>query len=236
MVEENLYKILNLKQFSSSKEIRKAFIKKALESHPHRTGFNSEEVFIRIKNAYDKLSDSTFKLNYDKTLLQESKKYESNEKYKNSNITRNNSNDERIFETKKEYFNINNENINGVFRDKNVDKYKEEYDDFNLKINGKNCKEKKFKSNINLENLVKIYCKSGDLNLLKFKCKRFGKIKRFIVKESFVFIEFRNLDSLKLFMETEKNNFLIRRLFYFDEELYKTESELFDKLKNLENI
>ena len=50
---ENFYQILDVPETASQEEIKKAYRKKAVESHPDKGG--DEEVFKKISEAYDTL-------------------------------------------------------------------------------------------------------------------------------------------------------------------------------------
>ncbi|KAI6164459.1 DnaJ domain-containing protein [Pisolithus thermaeus] len=69
----NLYEVLGLNRHASQEEIRKAYRRKALETHPDRLPQNasaadkaaSEEMFRRINNAYEVLNDPASRKIYD---------------------------------------------------------------------------------------------------------------------------------------------------------------------------
>jgi len=68
----NLYEILGLTQEATSDDIRKAYKKKALETHPDRFSGqpkavmdSAEEEFRKVKNAYEVLRDSENRKAYD---------------------------------------------------------------------------------------------------------------------------------------------------------------------------
>lgn len=60
---ESLYDILGVPKTATKEEIKKAYKKKALEHHPDKGG--DEEVFKKVSNAYNVLSDDEKKKNYD---------------------------------------------------------------------------------------------------------------------------------------------------------------------------
>ncbi len=62
----NLYDILGVNKNSSKKDIKKAYRKKAQETHPDKPE-GSEEKFLPVKLAYEVLMDDERKENYDKT-------------------------------------------------------------------------------------------------------------------------------------------------------------------------
>ena len=68
--EINLYELLEIDSNSSDKEIKKAWKKLALKYHPDKNNNNniSNEKFIKIKYAYDILSNNDLKKQYDKQL------------------------------------------------------------------------------------------------------------------------------------------------------------------------
>lgn len=60
---ENYYNILGVSESASQEEIKKAYRKKAIESHPDKGG--NEEEFKKISEAYDTLGDENKRKNYD---------------------------------------------------------------------------------------------------------------------------------------------------------------------------
>ena len=60
---ENFYQILDVPETASQDEIKKAYRKKAVESHPDKGG--NEEVFKKISEAYDVLGNEDKRRNYD---------------------------------------------------------------------------------------------------------------------------------------------------------------------------
>lgn len=60
---ENFYDVLGVSETSTQDEIKKAYRKKAVESHPDKGG--DEEVFKKISEAYDVLGDETKRQQYD---------------------------------------------------------------------------------------------------------------------------------------------------------------------------
>ena len=65
---EDLYKTLGINKGASEQEIKKAYRKKAMELHPDKNPGNkkAEDSFKKVSEAYEVLSDSTKKQNYDK--------------------------------------------------------------------------------------------------------------------------------------------------------------------------
>lgn len=64
--EENYYELLGVSKDASDAEIRKAFRKKALQYHPDKNkDDNAEEMFKKINNAYEILSDAKTRQQYD---------------------------------------------------------------------------------------------------------------------------------------------------------------------------
>lgn len=66
--EINLYELLEIDSNSSNKEIKKAWKKLALKYHPDKNKNISNEKFIKIKNAYDILSNNKLREQYDNQL------------------------------------------------------------------------------------------------------------------------------------------------------------------------
>ena len=60
---ENFYDILGVTETASQDEIKKAYRKKAVESHPDKGG--DEEIFKKISEAYDTLGDEQKRKDYD---------------------------------------------------------------------------------------------------------------------------------------------------------------------------
>lgn len=65
MEEEDYYKILGISKTASVEEIKKAYHKKALETHPDKTGGKTADQFKKISEAYEVLSDSDKRKQYD---------------------------------------------------------------------------------------------------------------------------------------------------------------------------
>ncbi len=68
---KNLYEILEIPIFSSQHIIKKSFKKLALKYHPDKNTTNTDNTsnyFIKIKNAYDILSDEKLKQDYDEQI------------------------------------------------------------------------------------------------------------------------------------------------------------------------
>lgn len=64
--EENYYELLGVSKDASAAEIRKAYRKKALQYHPDKNkDDNAEEMFKKISNAYEILSDAKTRQQYD---------------------------------------------------------------------------------------------------------------------------------------------------------------------------
>lgn len=68
MEEFDYYEILGLGKGSSQEEIKKAFRKKAMQYHPDRNPDNpeAEEMFKKINEAYEVLSDEQKRSVYDR--------------------------------------------------------------------------------------------------------------------------------------------------------------------------
>lgn len=64
----NLYELLGIESNSSQYEIKKAWKKLALKYHPDKTMNSSNDEFIKLKYAYDILSDENLKKEYDREL------------------------------------------------------------------------------------------------------------------------------------------------------------------------
>lgn len=75
----NLYKILNLNPNASDKQIKKAYLKLALKYHPdkNKNKSKSSDEFIKIKNAYDILSNENSRAEYDNYLKKNNSKINS---------------------------------------------------------------------------------------------------------------------------------------------------------------
>ncbi|CAD7924099.1 unnamed protein product [Amoebophrya sp. A120] len=69
-VEESHYEVLNVSQDASLAEIRKAYRKRALETHPDKAA-DSNEAFLRVRKAYDVLQDEQQRRQYDAELAME---------------------------------------------------------------------------------------------------------------------------------------------------------------------
>jgi curved DNA-binding protein CbpA len=61
----DLYEVLGLTEDCQEDDVKRAYKKKALSHHPDRNGGHQSELFLRIKTAYDVLSDSGERGNYD---------------------------------------------------------------------------------------------------------------------------------------------------------------------------
>lgn len=68
--KNNLYELLEIEQNSSNNEIKKAWKKLALKYHPDKNKNNnkSSEKFLKIKHAYDILSNEELRKEYDKKI------------------------------------------------------------------------------------------------------------------------------------------------------------------------
>jgi DnaJ-class molecular chaperone len=64
-MDRDYYADLGLMQHATSFEIRTAFHTLALQHHPDKTGDSDTSVFRCIREAFDKLTDPTFKHDYD---------------------------------------------------------------------------------------------------------------------------------------------------------------------------
>jgi curved DNA-binding protein CbpA len=64
----NLYELLEIEQNSSIDDIKKAWKKLALKYHPDKNNNSSSENFLKIKNAYDILSNDELRKEYDKKI------------------------------------------------------------------------------------------------------------------------------------------------------------------------
>ena len=65
----NYYEILGLEKNCSQKDIKRAYIELAIKYHPDKGG--SEEMFKKVSEAYNILSDSGKRLNYDNNYVLE---------------------------------------------------------------------------------------------------------------------------------------------------------------------
>lgn len=63
--EKNLYELLEVDKNSTQEIIKKAWKKLALKYHPDKNNYNSGEIFLKIKNAYDILSNEELRKRYD---------------------------------------------------------------------------------------------------------------------------------------------------------------------------
>ena len=66
--KNNLYELLGIEPKSSNDEIKKAWKKLALKYHPDKNNNKSCENFLKIKHAYDILSDHELRKEYDKKI------------------------------------------------------------------------------------------------------------------------------------------------------------------------
>ena len=67
MAQTDYYEVLGVKRQDSEEEIRRAFRKKAMEYHPDRNKEpDAEEKFKEINEAYQVLSDSSKRAQYDR--------------------------------------------------------------------------------------------------------------------------------------------------------------------------
>ena len=94
----NLYELLEIKPDSSNEEIKKAWKKLALKYHPDKNNNISSEKFIKIKYAYEILSNDDLKNKYDEQF-----KFKSNNIFEmfNSNLKNNIINFINLTETEK---------------------------------------------------------------------------------------------------------------------------------------
>jgi DnaJ-class molecular chaperone len=85
MIVDNYYSILGVDITSTINEIKKAYLTLAHIYHPdHNKGnLESTEKFLKIKNAYEKLKDVSFRINYDKSLAKEINFIKLTDEYKN---------------------------------------------------------------------------------------------------------------------------------------------------------
>src|SRR5689334_13603361 len=66
MVVNDFYAILGIKSTSTEEEIKKAYRKKALQYHPDKNpSASAEEIFKQINKAYETLSDTDKRREYD---------------------------------------------------------------------------------------------------------------------------------------------------------------------------
>ena len=69
MRDPDFYKVLGVRHTASAADIRKAYKKKALETHPDKNpGRNSDEAFKAVGEAYATLSDEARRRDYDAAL------------------------------------------------------------------------------------------------------------------------------------------------------------------------
>ena len=66
---DDYYDILNVKKGSSKNEIKKAYRKVAMKFHPDRNNNTTDNLFKNILHAYQIISDTEKRLNYDNYLL-----------------------------------------------------------------------------------------------------------------------------------------------------------------------
>ena len=66
--KNNLYELLEIEPKSSNDEIKKAWKKLALKYHPDKNNNKSCEKFLKIKHAYDILSNYELRKEYDKKI------------------------------------------------------------------------------------------------------------------------------------------------------------------------
>jgi curved DNA-binding protein CbpA len=70
LAEEDLYKLLGVSRTASKKEIKSAYRKKALDTHPDKNRGREEEAakeFQKVVHAFEILSDDTSRRRYDST-------------------------------------------------------------------------------------------------------------------------------------------------------------------------
>lgn len=72
-MEKNLYEILEIEKTASKSQIKKAYYKLSKKYHPDVEGGGDEEMFNKIKQAYDVLSDDYLRGVYDETGVIENK-------------------------------------------------------------------------------------------------------------------------------------------------------------------
>ncbi|EGB09153.1 hypothetical protein AURANDRAFT_24980, partial [Aureococcus anophagefferens] len=66
MRDPDFYKVLGLTKRATAADIRKAYKKKALETHPDKNpGRNTEDAFKAVGEAYATLSDEARRKDYD---------------------------------------------------------------------------------------------------------------------------------------------------------------------------
>lgn len=64
----NLYELLEIKENSSTDDIKKAWKKLALKYHPDKNNNKTSDKFLKIKNAYDILSNDELRKEYDEKI------------------------------------------------------------------------------------------------------------------------------------------------------------------------
>lgn len=72
-MEKNLYELLEVEKTASKSQIKKAYYKLSKKYHPDVEGGGDEEMFSKIKQAYDVLSDDYLRGVYDETGVIENK-------------------------------------------------------------------------------------------------------------------------------------------------------------------